>query len=190
MAETKKSAKKKAPAKRSAPQPKYIRNIRYVPIACRLGVDKRRIELAARGQRGDMVPLKKGDLEDDIFIKNDGLLFEVISGAEAKKILEQQTTNQQTQKAHPALAQIRNPLGEEYEQDAVKTKAEPEFNSQGVTVADLTESEGGEGSNYDIAIDRRTGIRRAAVPGSEDNPSPESSQMLTATIEPVQSTEE
>lgn len=164
MAPAKKAAQtKKSSTTKRKPQQKYIRNLRHVPIAFRMGEDKRRIELKPRGQRGDLIPLKKGDQTDDTFLKNVDLLFEVISTSEVDKITENQTTNQTT-KQHPAMAAIRNELGEEYEGNPVVV--EEEFNSQGRVVANLDDS-------GNIPIDRGTGIRRASIPGSEDRPLPD-----------------
>jgi hypothetical protein len=77
-------------------------------------------------------------------------------------ITEKQAINQQTQKVHPALSQIRNELGEEYDEDALKITVEEDKSK---TVAYTEETAEGVGN---IVIDRGVGIRRAPVPGSED----------------------
>lgn len=158
-------AAKKTPAKATTtkkrtpkPKPTWLRNLRNVHVSMR--VNGRKIELAARGQRGDISPLKAGDQEDDIFLMNQGLLFETITTAEAKKIAANQQTNSNA-RLHPALASMRNELGEPYAEGAIKTEAE--LTSQGKIVANLDDK-------GDIPIDRRTGIRRASVPGSVENP--------------------
>jgi hypothetical protein len=147
-------------------QRKYARNIyeRHAAIRFRNG---KRIELAPRGQRGDVAPLTKDDFEDDAFIANHGVLFEVITAKEAEGIIEKQATNIQ-QSRHPAFESIRNELGDEYDDTAIRMdKPEAE---RSIVVAQTEPVAEGVG---DIVIDRGVGIRRAKVPGSEDRPVPD-----------------
>lgn len=143
-------------------QQKYIRNIRNVHVSLRLGDSDRRIELAPRGQRGDMSPLKKGDQSDEIYIANQGL-FEVITAEEANDLATKQTTNEQRQR-HPALATIRNAHGKEYEEDSINTKASENEDKSRVVAYTDKQAEG----VGNIVIDRNVGIRRAPLPGTED----------------------
>lgn len=137
---------------RGTPAQKYVRNTRYVPVGIRLGTG-RRINLQPRGQRGDCAPVSKDEMSDEIFLGNVGLVFEVIPAAEAADVISKQTTNQQT--AHPALAQLRNSHGDEYERGVV---VEENFEDQGKTVA---------------AISDRGMIQRFKAPGTTDQPLPE-----------------
>lgn len=131
--------------------PKYIRNVREVPVGIRLGTG-RRIDLKPRGMRGDCAPVNEDEMDDEIFLGNVGLIFEIIPNAEAKKVIEKQTTNQQS--VHPALAVMRNALGEEYE--------------KGVVVVEESEAE----RPVVAAVNNRGMITRFKAPGTEDNPLP------------------
>lgn len=140
------------PAKRKTTGQQFIRNVRHVQVSLRLGTG-RRIELKPRGQRGDTVPVNKDEMVDEIFLGNVGILFEVIPQAEATKIIEKQTTNQQS--LHPALAQMRNALGEEYKRAVV------------------VEEHTTESRPVVAAVNDRGEITRFRAPGSVDNPLPE-----------------
>jgi hypothetical protein len=131
--------------------PGYIRNLRYVPCGLRLGTG-RRIDLQPRGQRGDLVPIKEEEREDEIFLGNEGLLFEVISATEAQKVLTKQTHNQQAR--HPALDAMRNEIGEPYESGVVVEESNEE---QGRVVATVSD---------------RGMIHRFKAPGTVDQPLP------------------
>lgn len=131
---------------------KYIRNTRHVHVSIRLDTG-RRIELHPRGQRGDTVPVNAEEMQDEKFIGNQDLLFELLTSAEGKQVYSKQTTNQQA--VHPALSQIRNERGEEYERGVV---VEENFTDQGTKVA---------------VVDDRGTIQRFRAPGSVDNPLPE-----------------
>lgn len=134
-----KSADEPNPAKKPArPRntPKYVRNLYGSPASLRLG-DGTRFELRPRGQRGDLAPLTKDQESDGKLHLNVGVLVEVISEAEAKKIISAQTTNQQAY--HPALAVLRDQLGNEYAQDDVPVSENPQ--TTGETVAYLENGE-------------------------------------------------
>lgn len=137
---------------RGTPTQKYIRSIRYVPVGVRLGTG-RRINLQPRGMRGDCAPVSKDEMQDEIFLGNVGLLFEVIPAAEAADVISKQTTNQQS--AHPALSQLRNSKGDEYERGVV---IEENFEDQGKKVA---------------LVSDRGMIQRFKAPGTTDQPLPE-----------------
>lgn len=128
---------------------KYIRNIRHVPVGLRLGTG-RRIELRPRGERGDCVPVQPEEMQDEIFLGNVSLLFEVIPVAEAKTVISKQTTNQQS--VHPALAVMRNALGEEY--------------TKGVVMEESNEDQG----KVVAAVSERGMITRMPAHGTVDNP--------------------
>lgn len=136
------------PAKKT---PKYIRNIRAVQVGVRLGTG-RRIDLKPRGQRGDCAPVTEEEMTDEIFLGNVHLLFEVIPAAEAEQVIAKQTTNQQM--IHPALAVMRNELGEEYK--------------NGVVVVEESEQE----RPVVAAVNDRGMITRFKAPGSVDKPLP------------------
>jgi len=136
---------------RGTPTPKYIRNVRYVPVGVRLGTG-RRINLQPRGMRGDCAPVSKEEMSDEIFLGNVGLVFEVIPAAEAADVISKQTTNQQT--AHPALSQLRNSHGDAYEKGVV---IEENFDDQGKKVA---------------VVSDRGMIQRFKAPGTTDQPLP------------------
>lgn len=123
----------------------YARNLRNAEAAIRLGRngdrDAKRLEFKPRGQRGDLVKLSKKDLNNEYVIGNIGLLIEIVTADEARKIIEKQTINIQ-QRVHPAMASLRNSLGKEYEQDSVIYESE----DKGVVVAQLNPQGGGAGN--------------------------------------------
>lgn len=119
--------------------PFFIRNLRNVENNFRLERQQKqgakRFELKPRGQRGDLKPLQPGDLNDEVLLTNINLgMIEIITAAEAKSILEKQAINQQAT-GNPLHELLRNPTGESYKPENIRTEAE--FNSQGITVAQL-----------------------------------------------------
>jgi hypothetical protein len=117
----------------SAKKQKYIRNIRHVPVSIRLDTG-RKIQLQPRGQRGDTVPVNNEEMQDEKFVGNQDLLFELVTESEGKNIIAKQTTNQQA--VHPALFQIRTPTGEVYRSGVV---VEENFTDQGKVVGVVDE---------------------------------------------------
>jgi hypothetical protein len=130
----------------------YIRNTRHVPVSVRLDTG-RRLELRPRGQRGDSLPINDEEMQDEKFLGNVGILFEVIPTAEAQNVIQKQTTNQQS--VHPALAHLKNERGEQYEKGVV---VEENYTDQGKAVA---------------VVNERGQIERFRAPGSVDNPLPD-----------------
>jgi hypothetical protein len=125
----------------------YIRNLRNIEVHFRLerqsDKTKKRTNLNPRGQRGDLVKLEPEDLEDhELNTQINYGLVEIITAAEAKKVLAGQTINQQ-QRVHPAMASLRNELDKPYEQGAVTVEAS--YEDQGVVVANLKPQGGGAG---------------------------------------------
>jgi hypothetical protein len=115
--------------------PRYVRNLRNMPLSIRLDrqTERRRIELKPRGAPGDMHELKEEDLNDPILRRNVALtMCEVIPAGEAYAIQDGQTHNMST-RVHTPLAVLRNENDKPYADGAFKT--ELEFNQQGVTVA-------------------------------------------------------
>ena len=120
--------------------PWWIRNGYVAPFSLRLDRQHenhaRRIELKPRGTPGDMYPILKEDLDDPLVKRNCAIgVIEVIPAGEAKRIQDQQTKNMGQRQVHVPTAILRNSLGQEYEEGAVKTTVE--FNQQGITVATL-----------------------------------------------------
>ena len=140
------------PPKKRGESSKYIRNIRAVQVGLRLG-SGRRIDLQPRGMRGDCAPVDADEMNDEIFLANVELLFEVIPTAEAKQVISKQTTNQQS--IHPALHAMRNEKGEEY--------------TKGVVVVEQSENE----RPVVAAVNDRGMITRYKGIGTTDNPIPE-----------------
>jgi hypothetical protein len=136
-----------------AKQDLWVRNLHHIPASITLA-SGRKIALGPRGQRGDSAPISKTEQNDEIFLANTDLIFEVITKAEAQKAIAKQTTNQQA--VHPAMQTVRNELGEEYENTSIVV--EKPFEEQSVTVAQT--------DNGQIIIDRGIGIRRFEAPGT------------------------
>ena len=135
---TKKTATERKPA---VSRDKFVRNLTGTEFRIRLTRQvqpERPFVLQPRGQRGDIAPLKKEDLQDPILLDNLALgVIELITAAEAQEAIAKQGTNLQA--PHPALSALRNELGEEYPEGALKT--EVAFEEQGVTVAHLEDGQ-------------------------------------------------
>ena len=131
---------------------RYIRNVRYCQASIRLG-SGRRINLQPRGMRGDCAPVSKEEMNDEIFLANSGILYEIITQSEAKQVVEKQTTNQQS--THPALRGLRNAKGEEME-------------DKGVVVEESNVDQGKAAGS----IDERGMITHFHAVGSVDKPLP------------------
>lgn len=104
----------------------FIRNLRGTPVSYRLARQegKRRTDLKPRGQRGDIVKLEEGDLEDPGIVDAVAYgLVEIITSSEASSAIQKQSVNQQ-QAVHPAFAHIRNELDKPYAPGSVSTEAE------------------------------------------------------------------
>lgn len=125
----------------------YVRNLHYIDVGFRLesqeGQGKKRTDLKPRGQRGDLKKIANKDLNDSNLLQQIQIgLVEIITEKEARDIISKQSTND-AQRPHPALASLRNELGQEYSEDAIKV--EVPFEDQGVVVAHLTPQGGGAG---------------------------------------------
>lgn len=150
-----------------AARQKFVRNILEVPVGFRFQKSGSRLDLAARGQRGDTRPVDKEDLEDSVYAANHGVLFEEITAAEAKAVIEKQSTNISENRTHPAWDSIRTEQGEEYENQEVRLESEED---QGAVVVAKTKRQA-EGVG-EVVIDRGVGIRRAGLPGTEGHDLP------------------
>lgn len=159
--------KPKTAAKPRRTQQKHYRNLQNVPISFRLNESDRKVTLAARGQRGDVDVIKKGEMQDPIFLANRDLIFEVITAEEAKVVIEKQSTNISEHRSHPAWDTIRTPTGEEYNQSEVRLE------DQALSTGAPLDVEVQDGN---IVLERQgqkgVQIKRAALPGSEDRPLP------------------
>lgn len=87
------AAKKTTTRKRTATTPrrtaKVIRNLRGTPVHIRLGPDdnKYRIQLSRRGEPGDVSTVPANLIDDYTFTSGVGILFEIITQAEADNIV-------------------------------------------------------------------------------------------------------
>lgn len=123
----------------------YARNLRNVELGLRIDrqeTGSKRFNFKARGMRGDILPLQKDDLNDTTILQNIGLTIEIITEAEAREAISKQNINVQ-RAVHPAMAMLRNELGEEYGPGAVQVTEE--YNQQGQVVAQLSPQGGGAG---------------------------------------------
>lgn len=140
--------------------PWYVRNGTRTQFNIRLDrqTEKRRLQLKPRGEPGDLHPLKDEDLNDPVLRQNVGLgLCEVIPAGEAAEIVNNQTNNMH-RRVHTPLAVLTNERGEQYAQGAVRVEAE--FNSQGVTVAQL-DPRAMQGQMHDRELKQTGGLTRA-----------------------------
>lgn len=162
---------KKTSAKKSRPRStaKYIRNLHAVPVSLRFSeqTSGRRIELRPRGERGDIQKVNKDELEDTIFMLNQDSLFELLTANQAADTLEKQTWNQQ--KRSPIVDMLRNELGEPI--DSVVMKKSPQ--EEAITVAHIEQTGATNRLQQGEVIHRGIEVKRAPVPGSQDNPGPQ-----------------
>jgi hypothetical protein len=146
----------------------YARNLGSVTrfrLSRQQDKSKRATELKPRGQRGDMIRLEPQDLNDpELITQVEYGLIEIITEAQARDIIRKQAHNIQ-QAIHPAMAALRNELGEEYAQDAVRVDVE--YNAQGITVAQLTPQGGGAGALPDLG---RRGVDWNAIRQGQNAP--------------------
>lgn len=155
------STKPKPAAKKTVTSGKHIRNALGVDV--RLTFDSgRRIELAPRGQRGDMVAVSKEELDDPIFLNNLGSLYEVITNAEAAKVREKQLTNASTYNSVRPEEIIKS----EHGKDIDFAGMEPSNEEISIPVGSLVEKE----TRYTkgVEVSREIGPERVNVPGSID----------------------
>jgi len=160
--------KKAATTRQPVSAKKHIRNIRGVDV--RLTFESgRRVQLAPRGMRGDMIAVSKEEVEDPIFLNNLGLLYEVISANEADTVRSKQNTNASTRTQRPEDL-LTNEKGETISQ----VNMQQSFESQGKTIATLETTEGGvhEEKSIDVVRGGGTNPARASVPGSIDGTQP------------------
>jgi hypothetical protein len=122
------------PARRPRSTQKYIRNLYGTPVGLRLAGGER-IDLRPRGQRGDLCAVTKEQEKDTKLLLNVNLLVEVITEAEAAKVIEGQNTNQRAH--HPALQMLRDEFGDPYAQDDVEVTQDPQ--DAGEVVAQLVD---------------------------------------------------
>lgn len=139
--------------------PWYVRNGTRTQFNIRLDrqTEKRRIQLKPRGEPGDLHPLKDEDLNDPVLRQNVGLgLCEVIPAGEAADIVNNQTHNMGN-RVHTPLAVLTNERGEAYKNGGLRVEAE--FNSQGVTVAQL-DPRAMQGQMHDRELKQTGGLAR------------------------------
>lgn len=154
-------AKAKPAPKKSTSTTKYVRNIRGVDV--RVTFDSgRRIQLNARGQRNDMAAISKEELDDPIFLDNLGMLYEIISSAEATKIREKQMTNASSLATPRPEDILTDPLGNKGQ----FTGLTPSNDEISITIGQLNETEGRNNEEKSIEVTRSVQPERANVPGS------------------------
>jgi len=180
------TAAAKKPASSST---KFVRNIRNITVRGTLD-NGRRIELKPRGERGDLISLSKEDVKDSKIVENMGMIWEVVSEAEAQDILNKQGTNQQV--GETAFDQLLNEYGKPYEQGV---KVEESFENQGEVVATLEDTGDGRFTEGNTNIVRSSGGAPDVVspPGAKGNPVTEAQadgdalrSVLNVSIEPTQ----
>lgn len=179
MAAAKKSttrAKKPAATKSAAPRAstkKFLRNLTGYEVGIRLERQerpKKRHDIKPRGQRGDLVLLQKDDLSDPAVTENVALgVVEVITEAEARKVIEQQNTNRQA-RIHPALGLLTNELGEKIDTVVV----EEDEADRGLVVARLEEGQlpsQGKGVDWDrVAMENAAEAKDAPLRNTTVDP--------------------
>lgn len=170
---TGKKPAKKAPAKRT-PTQRFIRAIYSPAGGTRLTLDNgSRFELKPRGEINDCAPVSKEDMLDPKYIANKDVIFEEITAAEAKKIMEKQATNAQAPRRRSS---VLDHIKDEYGNPVKGARMEQSFEQQGQTVAQISDGPGGRFTDgYQGTITRSPGEApvQQAVAGSVQNPIPE-----------------
>lgn len=170
-----KTTTKKAPAKRGSTQ-RYIRAIYSPAGGTRLTLNNgSHFELKPRGQIGDCAAVTKEDMLDPIYIQNKDMLFEEITAAEAKKVMEKQVTNAQAPRQNPLMGTLTNERGETYQQN--DPTVEQAFEQQGKTVGHLQPAADGRFTSGNQDIARPMEPEHAEVPGSVEHPTSADQQM-------------
>lgn len=151
---------KRAPARTAKKRDTlYARNLHH--ISARVPLDTgREINLAPRGQRGDLVPVNREEQEDAKLLGNVGLVIELITPAEAEEVMSKQTIHQQV--PHPTLDQLRDELGRPYK----RVVTEEPFEQQGKVVARIEEEGSQRSQESRKAIIRDSSPEIVSVPGS------------------------
>lgn len=166
------AAKKRQTRAKPTSTTRYIRAIYSPAGGTRITLsDDRRIQLAPRGQVGDIAIVSEEDREDVLYQRNFGHTFEEISAAEAKDILSKQNTNQQAPREFGIMDELRNAKGEPYAQ--AKPTIEIPFEQQGQVVAHISDAPAGRFTDgHQERIERAPGAapQQVAVPGSVQNP--------------------
>lgn len=119
----------------------YARNLHHIPVGFR--INGKRIDLKPRGERGDLVKITPEQLQDDSIINQVQITVELVPEQAARDIISKQSHNIQRQ-PHPTFALLRNEIGEEYSEDAVRTQ--PVAGSEDIVVASLEPVGGGAGN--------------------------------------------
>ena len=155
------ATKAKPVSKKSSSATKHVRNLLGVNV--RLTFDTgRRVELAPRGQRGDMTAVSKEEMDDPIFLNNLASLYEVITNTEAAKIREKQLTNASTYNSPRPEELIKSERGEDIE----FTGMEPSNEEISIPVGTLVEKETRYTKGPEVT--RSVSPQRANVPGSAE----------------------
>lgn len=168
----KRKAAKKASAKKSAARQtkntsnnSYIRNLHYGAGGARIDFDDRRIQLEPRGHIGDLVIVTEDDREDPLYQRNIGVIFEELTLAQGREVIDKQNTNAQAHRGPSTMDYLRNEKGEKYSQ--VRATIEPSFEQQGTVVANVVPAADGKNTTGNVAFDRPIGPEQVEVPGSQ-----------------------
>lgn len=142
---------------------RYIRNLHHIQARVTLG-SGREIQLKPRGEREDIDIVNKDEQQDPKFLANRDLVFEVITPAQAEKIIYKQQTNSRGQSLWDHL---RNEKGKSYDQTAATI--EEAFERQGVVVGRIEDTGSGRYTDHNAEV-RRMGPEVVEAPGSPGHP--------------------
>ena len=190
-APNKPAAKKRSAKKASKPKPsgpkanrKYIRNLHGGAGGARLGLaDGSEIQLAPRGQVGDLVIVSEDAQQDPLYQRNKDFLFEELSIEDGLEVIDKQNTNAQVHRSSP-LEHITNEKGEAYVNPVQITES---YENQGQVVGQVAQAAEGVSSQNTGNIARQNevavaqmgqpptvsnvmGPQQVTVPGSQFNP--------------------
>jgi len=184
----KKGSAKKATKKKASPGPKntrkYIRNLHHGAGGARLGLaDGSELQLAPRGQVGDLILVGEDQQQDPLYQRNKDFLFEELTVEQGLEVIDKQNINAQAFRSSP-LEHITNENGEAYTRPVNVTQT---YESQGQVVGAISPAGSGVSSQNTGNIERQTqaaiaqmgqppttqdvmGPQQIAVPGSQFNP--------------------
>lgn len=179
------AAKRRAPAKpkveaETQDKTMYVRNRHHITARVTL-TSGREIELKPRGQREDVDIVTEAEQQDPKFIANEGIIFEVITPAEAADIIRKQQTNA-SGREHELWQYLRNERGDAYEKRNVEV--EIPFERQGQVVGRVVEEGSGRFTDKNSGVYRAMGPQQTTVPGSAGDPATNLMNSLPAELGP------
>lgn len=164
--------------KKSSPGVMYVRNLHHIMSRVTLA-SGRQILLQPRGQRDDIDIVNKEEQQDPKFLANKDLLFELIDGETAERIIYKQQHNR---RQGGVMQHLRNEKGEAYTQTAATI--EEVFENQGEVVGTIEETGSGRFTDHNQEVRRSVGPQRVSRPGSPEDPATDFMDSVPGNVDP------